>query len=111
MYGVNKEHTIHHVSILWNRFNSHMVHSAFTLVLLIFILHITTSRRILVRSLTGVLLGSLQIALWAVIGIMPNFSALEASVGLNWCNLIIVLARCVHSASMAVLLVTTRSLS
>jgi hypothetical protein len=111
MYGVNKEHTIHHVSILWNRFNSHMVHSAFTLVLLIFILHITIGRRILVKPLVVVLLGCLWIVLWAIVGIMTNFSTLEASVGLNWGDLIIIPGWCVHGISLMILLVTIRPLT
>jgi hypothetical protein len=88
-----------------------MVHSAFTLVLLIFTLHIAIGRRILVKPLTGVLLGSLWIVFWVVIGIVVNFFALEASIGLDWGNWIVVSSRCVHSASLAILRVITRSLT
>jgi hypothetical protein len=88
-----------------------MVHSAFTLVLLIFILHITMGRHILVKPLAVVLLGCLWIALWAIVGIMTNFSTLEASVGLNWGDLIIIFGWCVHNISLSTLLVTTRPLT
>lgn len=61
-----------------------MVHPTFTLVLLIFTLHIAIGRCILVKPLTVVLLGSLWIVFWAVIGIVVNFFTLEASIGLDW---------------------------
>jgi hypothetical protein len=88
-----------------------MVHTAFTLVLLIFILHTTTGKRILVKPLVVVLLGCLWIVLHAIVGIMTNFSTLEASIGTNSGDLIIIPGRCVHGVAFTILLVTTRPLS
>jgi hypothetical protein len=56
-------------------------------------------------------LGRFWIALWAVVGIMTNFAALEPSVRLNWGNWIVVYGRCVHDASLTILRITTKSLT
>jgi hypothetical protein len=72
------------------------------LILLAFALGVAC-RRVLVKPFTGVFLVRLWIALWALIGIVTNFSTLEASVGLNWGNLIVVSCMCVHGASLAIL--------
>jgi hypothetical protein len=76
------------------------------LILLAFALGVAC-RRVLVKPFTGVFLVHLWIALWALIGIVTNFSTLEASVGLNWGNLIVVSWMCVHGASLAILWIST----
>jgi hypothetical protein len=68
------EHTIHHVSILWNHFGCHTIYSPFTLVLPSLVLCSTTSRCILIKSLIVFPLGCLWVALWAVVCIVTNFS-------------------------------------
>jgi hypothetical protein len=66
---------------------------------------------ILINSLTVVPLGCLWVALWAVVGIMTNFSTLKTSTRLNWGSCIVISSRCVHDASLMILLVTTRPLT
>jgi hypothetical protein len=83
MYGVNKEHTIHHVDILCNCFCSHMFYSSLTLVLRSLVLCSTTSRCILINPLIVVPLECLWVALWAVVGIMTNFSTIKTSTRQN----------------------------
>jgi hypothetical protein len=111
MYGVNKEHTIHHISILWNRFCCHMIYPSFTLVLRCFVLCITTRRCILFKSLVVVPLGHLWVAIWVVVWIVANFSTLEASTRLNWVSWIVIFGRCIHGASLTVLQIITSSLT
>jgi hypothetical protein len=111
MYGVNKEHTIHHVGILRNCFCCHMINSSLTLVLRSLVLCSTTSRCILINSLTVDPLGCLWVALMAIIGIMSKFTTLETSTWMDWSSCIFIFGRCVHDASSTILLVTTRPLT
>jgi hypothetical protein len=61
-----------------------MVNSSLILVLITFSLGVITNRCTLVNLLIAIFLRCLRVALWAIIGIMPTFSALEAPIGLNW---------------------------
>jgi hypothetical protein len=88
-----------------------MVHPSLTLVLRSLVLCSTTSRYILVNSLVVVPLGCLWVALWALVGIMTTFSTLKTSTRLYWGSCIVIVGRCVHDASLTILLVTTRPLT
>jgi hypothetical protein len=46
----------------------------------------------------------------AVVGIVAKFATLETTIGLNWGSCIVVLGRCVHGASLTILLLPTRPL-
>jgi hypothetical protein len=61
-----------------------MVNPSLVLVLITFTLSVVTNRCSLVNPLTVVFFRYLSVALWAIIGIVPNFSTLEAPIGLNW---------------------------
>jgi hypothetical protein len=88
-----------------------MIYFSFTLVLRSLVLYSTTSMCILINSLIVVPLGYLWVALWADVGIMTNFSTIKTSTRLNWSSCIVILGRCVHGASLTILLVTTRYLT
>jgi hypothetical protein len=88
-----------------------MINSSLTLVMRSLVLCSTTSRCILINSLTVVPLGCLWVALWAIVAIMTNFSTLETSTRLNWGSCIVIFGRCVYDASLTILLVTTRPLT
>jgi hypothetical protein len=109
--GVNKEYTIHHVSVLSNRLCCHMIHPTFTLVLRSFVLCITTSMCIVIKSLIIVPLRRLWVALWAIVCIVASFATHEASTGLNWDSWIVGSSRCVHGASLTILRITPSSLT
>jgi hypothetical protein len=47
----------------------------------------------------------------AVVGIVAKFATLETTIGLNWGSCIVVLGRCVHGASLTILLLPTRPLA
>jgi hypothetical protein len=63
------------------------------------------------KLLTVVPLGCLWVVLRAVVGIMTNFSTLKTSTRLNWGSCIVISGRCVHGASLTILLVITRPLT
>jgi hypothetical protein len=65
----------------------------------------------MVSPLVAVLLGCLLVMPWAVVGIVAKFATLETTIGLNWGSCIIVLGRCVHDASLTILLLDTRPLT
>jgi hypothetical protein len=69
------------------------------------------SRYVLVSPLVAVLLGCLLITSWAVVGIVAKFTTLETAIGLHWSSCAVVLGRCVHGASLTVLLLPTRPLT
>jgi hypothetical protein len=48
---------------------------------------------------------------WAVVGIVTKFATLETTIRLNWGSYVVVLGRCVHDASLTILLLTTRPLT
>jgi hypothetical protein len=48
---------------------------------------------------------------WAVVSIVAKFATLETTIGLDWSSCAIVFGRCVHGASLAILLMTTRPLT
>jgi hypothetical protein len=88
-----------------------MVNSSLVLVLITFTLSVITNRCTLVKPLIVVFLRLLGVALWAIIGIVSSFFALEAPIGLNWGDLIITPSRCVHGVSLTILWISTRPLS
>jgi hypothetical protein len=71
----------------------------------------STSRCSLISPLVAVPLGSLLIALWAVVSIVAKFATLETTIGLNWGVCAVVFGRCVHGASLTILLLATRPLT
>jgi hypothetical protein len=87
-----------------------MVDSSSTLVSRSLVLCRSTSRCVLVSPLVSVLLGCLWVTLGAVVGIVAKFATLETTIGLNWGSCIVVLGRCVHGASLTILLLDTRPL-
>jgi hypothetical protein len=48
---------------------------------------------------------------WAVVSIVAKFATLETVIRLDWGSCVIVLGRCVHGASMTILLLPTRTLT
>jgi hypothetical protein len=88
-----------------------MVDSSSTLVLQSLVLCRSTSRCVLVIPLVVVLLGCLWVTPRAVVGIVAKFTTLETTIGLNWGSCIVVLGRCVHCASLMILLLPTRPLA
>jgi hypothetical protein len=56
-------------------------------------------------------LGCLWVTPRAVVGIVAKFATLETTIGLNWGSCIVVLGRCVHGASLTILLLYTRPLT
>jgi hypothetical protein len=58
-----------------------------------------------------VLLGCLWVTPGAVVGIVAKFATLQTAIGLNWGSCIVVLGRCVHGASLTILLLDTRPLT
>jgi hypothetical protein len=88
-----------------------MVHSSSTLVPRCLVLCRSTSRCVLVSPLVAVLLGCLWVTPGAVVGIVAKFATLETAIGLNWGSCIVVLGRCVHGASLMILLLDTRPLT
>jgi hypothetical protein len=69
------------------------------------------SRCVLVSPLVAVLLGCLLVMPWAVVSIVAKFATLETAIRLNWGSCVVVLGRCVHGASMMILLLDTRPLT
>jgi hypothetical protein len=47
----------------------------------------------------------------AIVGIVAKFATIETTIGLNWGSCIVILGRCVHCASLTILLLTTRPLT
>jgi hypothetical protein len=87
-----------------------MVDSSSTLVLRSLVLCRSTSRCVLVIPLVVVLLGCLWVMPGAVVGIVAKFATLETTIRLNWGSCIVILGRCVHCASLTILLLPTRPL-
>jgi hypothetical protein len=48
---------------------------------------------------------------WAVVSIVAKFATLETTIGLDWGVCVVVFGRCVHGASLTILLLTTRPLT
>jgi hypothetical protein len=71
----------------------------------------STSRCILISPLVAVPLGCLLIAPWAVVSIVPKFAPLETAIRLDWGSCVVVLGRCVHDASLMIMLLATRPLT
>jgi hypothetical protein len=71
----------------------------------------STSKCLLINSLVDVPLRCLWVALRAIVGIMTKFTTLETSTRLDWSSYIVISSRCVHGASLTILLVTTRPLT
>jgi hypothetical protein len=68
------------------------------LVLRHFVLRRSMSGGILVRSLFAVLLRCLLVAPWAVVSIMSKLTALETTIGLDWC--VVAFGLHVHGATL-----------
>jgi hypothetical protein len=51
------------------------------------------------------------VALWAVVSIVAKFTTIEASTRLDWSSCIVIFGRCVHNASLTIMLITTRPLT
>jgi hypothetical protein len=83
-----------------------MINSSPTLVLRSLILCRSTSRCVLVIPLVAVLLGCLFIMPWAIVSIVAKFATLETTIRLHWSSYAIVFGRCVHDASLTILLLT-----
>jgi hypothetical protein len=88
-----------------------MVDSSSTLVLRSLVLCRSTSRGVLVIPLVVVLLGCLWFTPRAVVGIVAMFATLETTIGFNRGGCILLLGRCVHCASLTILLLPTRPLT
>jgi hypothetical protein len=88
-----------------------MVDSSSTLVPQSLVLCRSTSRCVLVSPLVAFLLWYLWVTPRAVVGIVAKFATLETAIGLNWGICIVVLGRCVHGASLTILLLDTRPLT
>jgi hypothetical protein len=71
----------------------------------------STSRCVLVSLLVAVLLGCLLLTPWAIISIVAKFATLETTIRLDWGSCDVVLGRCVHGASLTILLLSTRPLT
>jgi hypothetical protein len=69
------------------------------------------NRCVLVSPLVVVLLGCLLITPWAVVGIVAKFATLETTIGLGWGSCVVILGRCVHGASLMILMLPTRPLA
>jgi hypothetical protein len=69
------------------------------------------SRCVLISLLVAILLGFLLIVPWAVVSIVANFATLKTTIGLHWSSCAVVFGRCVHGASLTILLLTTRPLT
>jgi hypothetical protein len=85
-----------------------VINSSPTLVLWSLVLCRSTSRCVLVSPLVAVPLGHLLIAPWAVVSIVAKFATLETTIRLDWGVCDVVFGRCVHGASLPILLLTTR---
>jgi hypothetical protein len=88
-----------------------VINSFPTLVLRSLVLCISTSRCALISPLVAVLLGCLLITPWEVISIVAKFTTLETTIRLNWGSCAVVFGRCVHGASLMILLLTTSPLT
>jgi hypothetical protein len=88
-----------------------MIDSSSTLVLRSLVLCRSTSRCVLVSPLVAVLLGCLLVTPWVVISIVAKFATLETAIRLSWGSCIVVLGRCIHDASLTILLLETRPLT
>jgi hypothetical protein len=88
-----------------------VINSSLTLVLPSLVPCRSTSRCILISSLVAVLLGCPLIAPWAVVSIVAKFATLEIAIRLDWGVCVVVFGRCVHDASLMILLLTTRPLT
>jgi hypothetical protein len=85
--------------------------NSLTLVLQSLVLCRSTSRCVRVSPLVAVPLGCLLIAPWVVVSIVAKFSTLETAIGLDRGVCAVVFGRCVHDASLTILLLTTRPLT
>jgi hypothetical protein len=72
-----------------------------TLVLRSLVLCRSTSRGVLVIPLIVALLRCLLVVPWAVVSIMAKLTALETSIGLDWC--VVASGLCVHGATLMIL--------
>jgi hypothetical protein len=79
-----------------------------TLVLWSLVLCRSTSRGVLVIPLVVALLRCLLVAPWAVVSIMAKLTALETTIGLDWC--VVAFGLRVHGATLTSLRTTTRPL-
>jgi hypothetical protein len=85
-----------------------MINHSSILVLQHFVLRRSTSGGVLVSSLSTVLLWCLLVAPRAVVTIMAKLTALETTIGLDWC--VVAFGLRVHGAILTSLRTTTRPL-
>jgi hypothetical protein len=78
------------------------------LVLRRFVLRRSTSSGVLIIPLVVALLRCLLVAPWAVVSIMAKLTALETTIGLDWC--VVAFGLRVHGATLTSLRTTTRPL-
>jgi hypothetical protein len=88
-----------------------MIDSSPTRVLQSLVLCRSTSRCVLVSPLLAVLLGCLLITPWVIISIVAKFATLETAIRFDWCSCVVVLGRCVHDASLTIMLLATKPLT
>ena len=86
-----------------------MINPSSILVRRHFVLRRSTSRGVLVSSLSTVLLRCLLVAPWAVVSIMAKFVALETTIGLDW-YVVVAFGLCVYGTSLKSLRITTKPL-
>jgi hypothetical protein len=65
----------------------------------------------MVSLVVAVPLGCLLIAPWAIVSIVAKLATLETVIGLDWGACAVVFCRCVHGASLKILLLTTRPMT
>jgi hypothetical protein len=85
-----------------------VIDSSSTLVLRSLVLRRSTSGSVLVIPLVIALLRCLLVVPWAVVSIMAKLTALETSIGLDWC--VVAFGLRVHGATLTSLQTTTRPL-
>jgi hypothetical protein len=86
-----------------------MVDSSSTLVLQSLVLCRSMSRGVLVIPLVVALLRCLLVVPRAVVSIMAKLTALETTIGLDWC-IVVAFGLCVHGATLTSLRIPTRPL-
>jgi hypothetical protein len=75
-----------------------MIDPSSILVLRSFVLHRSTSGGVLVIPLVVALLRCMLVAPWAVVSIMAKLTALETTIGLDWC--VVAFGLRVHGATL-----------
>jgi hypothetical protein len=74
MYGVNKEHTTHHVGILKNCFCCHMIKSSLTLVLVVSLSLLSIALHLIITVSTMISRAKLRILRVVLSGVFARLS-------------------------------------